>query len=100
MWCATPRRRASKTTSWRARSSRAKAELKQAGDTLQRLEPLLTNGFAKADDVDRAATAKQIAAAGRAAAEQQLNQAQIALSTLASLTAQRPGAVDEARVLN
>src|SRR5882724_12035095 len=32
---------------------RAKAELKQAGDTLQRLEPLLTNGFAKADDVDR-----------------------------------------------
>src|ERR1041384_3278510 len=72
---------------------RAKAELKQAGDTLHRLEPLLTNGFAKADDVDRATTAKQVAAAGLAAAEQQLNQAQIALSTLAALTAQRPGAV-------
>src|SRR5438876_9460671 len=72
---------------------RAKAELKQAGDTLQRLEPLLTNGFAKADDVDRAATAKHVAAASLAAEEQRLNQAQAALSTLATLTAQRAGAV-------
>ena len=72
---------------------RAKAELKQAGDTLQRLEPLLTNGFAKADDVDRAATAKHVAAATLAAEEQRLNQAQIALSALATLTAQRAGAV-------
>src|SRR5438876_59363 len=72
---------------------RAKAELKQAGDTLQRLEPLLTNGFAKADDVDRAATAKHVAAAALAAEEQRLNQAQIALSALATLTAQRAGAV-------
>ena len=46
----------------------AKAELKQAGDTLQRLQPLLTDGFAKADDVDKAATAKQVAAAALAAA--------------------------------
>jgi len=72
---------------------RAKAELKQAGDTLQRLQPLLTNGFAKADDVDRAATAKHVAAAALAAEEQRLNQAQAALSTLATLIAQRPGAV-------
>src|SRR3989441_3669601 len=72
---------------------RAKAELKQAGDTLQRLEPLLTNGFAKADDVDRATTAKHVAAAALAAEEQRLNQAQAALSTLATLIAQRPGAV-------
>src|SRR5262245_54890779 len=72
---------------------RAKAELKQAGDTLRRVQPLLTNGFAKADDVDRAATAKQVAAAALAAEEQRLNQAQIALSALATLTAQRPGAV-------
>ena len=72
---------------------RAKAELKQAGDTLQRLEPLLTNGFAKADDVDRAATAKHVAAAALAAEEQRLNQAQIALSGLATLKAQRAGAV-------
>jgi len=71
----------------------AKAELKQAGDTLQRMQPLLTDGFTKADDVDRAATAKAVAAAALAAAEQRLNQAQIALSALATLTAQRPGAV-------
>ncbi len=72
---------------------RARAELHQASDTLQRLQPLLTNGFAKADDVDRAATAKQVAAAALAAEEQRLNQAQTALSTLATLIAQRPGAV-------
>jgi len=72
---------------------RAKAELKQAGDTLQRLQPLLTNGFAKADDVDRATTAKHVAAAALAAEEQRLNQARAALSTLATLIAQRPGAV-------
>jgi membrane fusion protein, multidrug efflux system len=71
----------------------AKAELKQADDTLQRMRPLLTNGFAKADDVDRAATAKQVAAAALAAEEQRLNQAQAALSALATLTAQRAGAV-------
>jgi membrane fusion protein, multidrug efflux system len=72
---------------------RAKAEFKQAGDTFQRIEPLLVNGFAKADDVDKAATAKAVAAAALAAAEEQLNQAQIALSTLATLNAERPGAV-------
>jgi membrane fusion protein, multidrug efflux system len=72
---------------------RAKAELKQAGDTLGRLQPLLTNGFAKADDVDRAATVKQVATAALAAEEQRFNQAQVALSTLATLTAQRAGVV-------
>jgi multidrug efflux system membrane fusion protein len=72
---------------------RARAEFKQAGDTYQRIEPLLANGFAKADDVDKAATAKAVAAAALAASEQQLNQAQIALSTLATLNAERPGAV-------
>jgi len=71
----------------------AKAELKQAGDTLQRLQPLLPDGFAKADDVDRAVTAKQVAASALVAEEQRLNQAQIALSALATLTAQRAGAV-------
>ena len=71
----------------------AKAELKQAGDTLARMLPLLTNGFAKADDVDRVATAKAVAAAALAAAEERLNQAQVALSALATLNAQRPGAV-------
>src|ERR1041385_20757 len=72
---------------------RAKAELKQAGDTLERVRPLLTNGFVKADEVDRLTTARQVALAGLAAEEQRLNQAQAALSTLATLIAQRPGAV-------
>jgi multidrug efflux system membrane fusion protein len=72
---------------------RAKAELKQAGDTLQRLQPLLTNGFAKADDVDRATTAKHVGTAALTAEEQRLNQARAALSTLATLIAQRSGAV-------
>ena len=71
----------------------ARVQLKQADDTLQRTQPLLTNGFAKADDVDKLASAKAVAAAGLAAAEQQLNQAQTALSALATLRAERAGAV-------
>src|SRR6185503_9676979 len=39
---------------------RAKAEVKPAGDTLRRVQPLLANGFANADDVARAGTAKQV----------------------------------------
>src|SRR5262247_2808908 len=51
----------------RAGVDRAKAELKQAGDTLDRIQPLLPNGFARAEDVDRAATAKRVAASTVAA---------------------------------
>jgi membrane fusion protein, multidrug efflux system len=76
-----------------ANVERARAQFKQAGDTLERITPLLANGFVKAEDVDQAATARQVAAAGLAAAEQQLSQAQTALSTLAVRTAQRAGAV-------
>lgn len=72
---------------------RAKAELKQADDTLQRMRPLLPEGFAQANDVDKAETAKEAAAAALAAEEQKLNQARIALSALATLIAQRQGAV-------
>lgn len=71
----------------------AKAELKQASSTLQRLQPLLPKGFAKAEDVDKAQTAEQVATASLAAAEQRLNQAKTTLSTLAMLLAQRPGTV-------
>lgn len=70
-----------------------KAELKQADDTLQRMRPLLPDGFVQANDVDKAETAKAAAAAELAAAEQKLNQAQVALSALATLIAQRKGAV-------
>jgi multidrug efflux system membrane fusion protein len=71
----------------------AKAELKQAEDTLQRIQPLLPSGFAQANDVDKAATARQVAAASLAAQEQQLNKARTALSSLATLLAERRGAV-------
>ena len=70
---------------------RAKAELKQADDTLGRMRPLLADGFTQANDVDKAETAKQVAAAALAAEEQKLNQARTALSALATLIAQRRG---------
>jgi len=71
----------------------AEAQEKQASDTLTRLKPLLAKGFTTADDVDRAETAVKVAAASLANEEQQLNQARTTLSSLATLQAQRPGAV-------
>jgi multidrug efflux system membrane fusion protein len=73
--------------------AQAEAQQKQANDTLERIQPLLTNGFASADDVDKAGTAAKVAAASLATAEQRLNEAKTALSTLATLQAQRPGTV-------
>jgi multidrug efflux system membrane fusion protein len=70
----------------------AQAQEKQANDTLARIQPLLTNGFATADDVDKAETAVKVAAATLASEEQRLNQSKVALSSLATLQAQRPGA--------
>jgi membrane fusion protein, multidrug efflux system len=72
---------------------RASAQFKQADDTLRRLQPLLPKGFATAEQVDQAQTAKKVATSALAAEEQRLNQAKVALSTLRTLTAQRPGAV-------
>jgi membrane fusion protein, multidrug efflux system len=71
----------------------AEAQENQASDTLKRIKPLLPKGFATADDVDRAETAVKVASASLATEEQQLNQARTTLSTLATLQAQRPGAV-------
>ena len=73
--------------------AQAQAQEKQANDTLKRIQPLLPEGFATADDVERADTAVKVASATLANEEQQLNQARTALSTLATLQAQRPGAV-------
>jgi multidrug efflux system membrane fusion protein len=70
---------------------RAQAQLKQADDTLNRLQPLLPKGFATAETVEQARTAKLTATAAQAAAEQQLNQAKAAIGTLETLIAQRPG---------
>ncbi len=72
---------------------RAQAQLKQADDTFNRLQPLQPKGFATAETVDQARTAKQSATAALAAAEQQLHQAEVTVSTLETLIAQRPGAV-------
>jgi membrane fusion protein, multidrug efflux system len=77
----------------RAGVDRAKAELKQAGDTLDRLQHILPNGFARAEDVDRAETAKRVAASTVAAEEKRLGQAKAAQSELATLIAQRAGAI-------
>ncbi|HEV2695111.1 MAG TPA: biotin/lipoyl-binding protein, partial [Verrucomicrobiae bacterium] len=70
-----------------------KAQLKQATDTLQRIQPLLAKGFATADDVEKAETAVQVANAGFAGQEQRSNQAKASLGNLATLLAQRAGAV-------
>ena len=78
--------------------AQAMAQAKQANDTLHRLEPLLPKGFATADQVDQATTASRVAAQGLATAEQKLNQAKTALSTLQTLLAQRPGAVAAVKV--
>lgn len=72
---------------------RAQAQLKQADVTLKRLQPLQPKGFTTAETVDQARTTKQTATAALASAEQQLNQAKVAVSTLETLVAQRPGAV-------
>jgi multidrug efflux system membrane fusion protein len=71
----------------------AKAQLLQSSNTLCRLQPLLTNGFATADDVDKAKTAALVAAASLAAEEQRLNQANTTLSELATLLARRLSAM-------
>lgn len=73
--------------------AQAQAQLKQATDTLHRLQPLLPKGFATADDVDKAETEEKVAAASLAAQEQSLNEAKTTISNLATLLAQRPGAV-------
>ena len=71
----------------------ARAQLKQTDDTLGRMLPMLPKGFTTAEDVDKAKTAKAVAESNVAAQEQALSQAQTTLSTLATLGAQRPGAV-------
>ena len=71
----------------------AEAQQRQASNTLERLQPLLPKGFATADDVDKAEAAAQVAFASLAAGEERLNQAKAALSSLATLQAQRAGAV-------
>ena len=69
----------------------ATAERDQAADTLRRLEPLLPKGYATKEQVDQARTKVASLDAQVAQANEKLNQASVALSSLATLQAQRPG---------
>jgi len=71
----------------------ATAERDQAADTLHRLEPLLPKGFATKEQIDEARTKVASLEAEVAQANEKLNQARVAVSSLATLQAQRPGAV-------
>ena len=71
----------------------ATAERDQAADTLRRLEPLLPKGFATKEQVDQARTKVATLDAQVAQANEKFNQASVAVSSLATLQAQRPGTV-------
>jgi multidrug efflux system membrane fusion protein len=71
----------------------AAAERDQAADSLHRLEPLLPKAFATHEQVDEARTKVSSLDAEVAQADEKLNQARVAVSPLATLQAQRPGAV-------
>ena len=71
----------------------ATAERDQAADTLHRMEPLLPKGFATKEQVDQARTKVASLDAEVAQANEKLNQATVAVSSLATLQAQRPGTV-------
>jgi len=71
----------------------ATAERDQAIDTLHRLEPLLPKAFTTKEQVDEARTKVAALNAEVAQANEKLNQATVAVSSLATLQAQRPGAV-------
>lgn len=69
--------------------AKARAAAKQAGDTLHRTEPLLSEGFVSAEDVDRARTAQRAAAADLNAILLRAQQAASAVSGVDALVAQR-----------
>jgi membrane fusion protein, multidrug efflux system len=71
----------------------ATAERDQVADTLHRMEPLLPKGFTTKEQVDETRTKLASADAQVAQANEKLNQARVAVSSLATLQAQRPGAV-------
>lgn len=69
--------------------AKARAAAKQASDTLRRTEPLLSEGFVSAEDVDRARTAQRAAVADLNAILLQAQQAASAVSGVDALVAQR-----------
>ena len=73
----------------KAAVERARAVASQAADTLRRTEPLLTQGYVSAEEVDRARTAQRSAQAELDAAMLQAQQAAAAVSGVDALVAQR-----------
>jgi multidrug efflux system membrane fusion protein len=71
---------------------RAEAQVKNASDTLARIEPLLENEFVTPDKIDQARTAKLAAEASRDEAQRKLDQAEQDVGTLISLQAKRDAA--------
>jgi multidrug efflux system membrane fusion protein len=71
----------------------AKAQLKVDTDSLERMKPLLPKGFTTTDDVDKAEAQVKVAAATLADEEQSLSEAKTTISKLATMLAERPGAV-------
>jgi len=69
--------------------ARSLAAENQASDTLHRIEPLLSHGYASAEDVDQARTAQQSAQAELNGARLQARQAAAAVSGVDALIAQR-----------
>ena len=63
----------------------------QDADTLHRIEPLLSKGFATQEQINEARTKLNAADAEVSQANEKLNQARVAVSGLATLQAQRPG---------
>lgn len=68
---------------------KARAAAKLASDTLRRTEPLLSQGFVSAEDVDRARTAQRASEADLNAVLLQAQQAASAVSGVDALVAQR-----------
>lgn len=69
--------------------AKARAAAKQASTTLKRTEPLLSQGFVSAEDVDRARTAQRASEADLNAVLLQAQQAASAVSGVDALVAQR-----------
>lgn len=67
--------------------AKARAAAKQANDTLRRTEPLLSEGFVSAEDVDRARTAQRAAEADLNAVLLQAQQAASAVSAVSGVDA-------------
>lgn len=80
----------------RAAVERARAAANQATDTLRRMEPLLSQGYVSAEEVDQAKTAQRATQAELSTALLQAQQAAAAVSGVDALVAQR--AVVEAEI--